>query len=353
MKRTLYFFIGLFCAVAASEVVLRALPVTTGYANLPVNAANPVLRGTPGAKYIYSKGWNFRFVHSGTLNDDGYIGTSSSGSAKKKILLIGNSYVEAAAIDPERNLASVLSKSLVQCEVLALGKSGDTLADYVARSDWSVSRYHPEAVIFLLVENDVRRSYESHQGGHYFKAQGSGMEIERADWPGLAGLSKRIAKLSVFRYFWDNLHLPVSFPKLRDASAKGTSRVPAEDISQIDRATNFALARLQDSLPKSRFLFLIDAKRTGAAGQRDIDRFADLAELGGFQVLRLQDSFDSYQRANGLWLDLRPIDAHWNVAAQAVAAEATLPRIAVLLGSYDPHAEQCGVRPADSRPQLR
>jgi hypothetical protein len=353
MKRSLYFFIGLLCAVAAIELGLRALPVATGYSNLPVNAANPVLRGTPGAKYTYSKGWNFRFVHSGTLNDDGYIGISSSGTSKKRILLIGNSYVEAAAIDPERNLASVLGKSLEQCEVLALAKSGDTLADYVARSDWSVNRYHPDAVIVLLVENDVRRSYEPHPGGHYFKAQGNSLEIDREDWPGLVGLRKRIAKLSLFRYFWDNLHLPVSFPKLGTSATKGALSGRGEDNSQIDRAITFALARLQDFFPKSQFLFLIDAKRTGAAGQRDIDRFADLAELAGFQVLRLQDSFDSYQRANGLWLDLRPIDAHWNVVAQAVAADATLPRITALLDSYDPHSGHCGVWAGSSRTEQR
>ena len=353
MKRTLYFFVGLLCAVAATELGLRTLPVATGYSNLPVNAANPVLRGTPGAKYIYSKGWNFRFAQSGTLNDDGYIGVSPSGSAKKKILLIGNSYVEAAAIDPERNLASLLGESLPQCEVLALAKSGDTLADYVARADWGVERYHPEAVVILLVENDVGHAYQPHQGGHYFAAQGDALEIRRDDWPGLAGLRKRIASLSVFRYLWDNLHLLVTLPKLDFPARKAGSASSGQDVARVELAAQFALARLQDSLAKSQVLFLIDAKRAGAPGERDIDRFADLADGAGFQVLRLQDSFDNYQRANGLWLDLRPIDAHWNAAGQTVAAKAAVPRIRALQDSCDPRSVQGGAEPERARTEPR
>ena len=135
MKRVAYFLVGLACALLATELGLRVLPVATGYRPLPLNAANPVMRGTPFASYTYSVDWNFRLARSGTLNNAGFIAAWPYVNAGHNVLLVGNSYVAADAIDPERNLAGVLSKRLDPHRVLALGVSGAALADYLALAD--------------------------------------------------------------------------------------------------------------------------------------------------------------------------------------------------------------------------
>jgi hypothetical protein len=281
------------------------LPVMTGYSPLPVNATNPVMRGTPFASYTYSLDWNFRLTRSGTLNDDGFIAAWPYGSAGHKVLLVGNSFVAADAIDPERNLAGVLSKSLDAHRVLALGHSGAALADYLALADWGCQRYHPDAVLFLLVEGDILRSYGLRIGGYGFLERRGALEYRRLDWAPRGGAAAVIKKSKVFWYFAANLRLASTLPKLRLIAAQQDTRTAPEDATRIGRASVFALARLQEIAPKSRFLFLVDAKRVPGIGERDIDRFADIAEQQGWSVLRLQDAFDRYQQATGLRLDFK------------------------------------------------
>ena len=338
MKRLLYFAIGLACALLATEVVLRALPVATGFHFLPVNAANPVLRGTPLASYSYSKDWNFRFARSGRLNDDGFIAEQPYGNAGPNVLLIGDSYVQAAAVDPAHNLGGLLGKRLDGHKVLALGESGGSLADYLAIADWGSKRYRPDAVMFLLVAGDILDAYQPHSGGHALVDTGGALENRRQDKPALSRVEAMMNRVMVFRYFFDNLGFTSRLPTLRPAAVRRWLGITPEGAARIERAGKFALARLQTIAPKRGLLLLVDAKREPGIGERDIDRFADLAERQGFQVLRLQEAFDRYQRETGLRLDLKPIDGHWNAQAQVVAAEAVLPRLTALLGQVVPNS---------------
>ncbi len=67
MKRLALILVGFLLAAAATEVALRLLPVSSGFAYLPVDDANPVLRSAPFHRYIVSRDWDLRLAQSGTL----------------------------------------------------------------------------------------------------------------------------------------------------------------------------------------------------------------------------------------------------------------------------------------------
>lgn len=61
-------FIGVFVAFLVLEAVVRLFPVYSGLYAVPVNAQQPVLRFVPNSDFTYSRGWNFRGVNTGHIN---------------------------------------------------------------------------------------------------------------------------------------------------------------------------------------------------------------------------------------------------------------------------------------------
>lgn len=325
--------VGLLAALLVGEAILRGLPVSTGYAYQPLNAQNPVLRGTPFWKYVYSEGWNFRLESHGSLNNEGFIATrdyrcTSEGS----VLIIGDSYVQAAAVPPELNMHALLSDRLLPVSVFGLGRAGGALPDYLAMAHWGIGKFCPRALVFLIVTGDVEDSLTPKPGGYHFAKAASGYQQARTDRPELSETEKLLNRSKLFRYLYDNLAFTVNFPSRRPAPP--TSDTATVAVLEAWRgASDFFLSELAQIFPRDRVLLLIfRGRRSGVfTYDADINVLRDMAIQRGFQVRDLGESFAAYEARTGQRLDFAPVDTHWNARAHRFVADQIAPLLAGML----------------------
>ncbi len=325
---------GFIAGAVIVEIFLDFFPVSTGYRFLSVNQNNPILRGTPGFSNIYSKGWNMRLATSVALNNYGYPVGYDYDKISQNISVIGDSYIQAAAINSNDKFYALLDEQLKprHMRVYGLGMSGASLADYLAHSKWALDEFHSKSIVILLTKGDLQDSVHVRAGGHYIEKMGDGYHLRLTDNPrNLMKVSDVLLKSSLLRYLMDNLTFSYNFLKLSnqgEATARSVCQNP--DKSEPD-VTRFLLNEFKQlSQDKGVTVqFMIDPANRGsqpvsAACERDIDRFAKAAEEAGFPIIRLEQAFRQEATKTGLRLDFTPVDHHWNSRAHRVAAQQIL-----------------------------
>src|SRR5450631_2965764 len=136
-SRPLPLLFGLVLTVILAELVLRTLPVSTGYNLQAINDSNPILRGMSHSRYTYSRGWNLQLSNSGVLNNFGFRASYDYVPDPRAIAVIGNSFIQADAIDPRDTFSERLGV-LLHRPTYAVGSDGFSLADYLAAARWSI-----------------------------------------------------------------------------------------------------------------------------------------------------------------------------------------------------------------------
>lgn len=330
MKKMLLICTGILLSSLILELALRFFPVSTGFMYLAVNSQNPILRGTPLKNFTFSKGWNFRLSNKASLNNDGFLSNSNYHDQNTGALLIGDSYVQGAAIAADKNVNAILSKRFSPYSILSLGQSGAAISDYLAIAKWGVKKYKPKAIVFLLVEDDILESYKKKSGGYAFVRMGENMANERSDFHGNESITKRMLNSSkLFLYIFDNLSFLSTFPpqlKIGFMSKKAVKNNIDATSVEIQAASSYFLTEIMSTMSRENILFVIDAKRSSHDNHvRDVDVFADIAAAGGFQVLKLQNAFDVHRKKYGLRLDFSPTDNHWNAKGWLIAADEIEP----------------------------
>ena len=341
---------GLLLSMLGAELALRAMPVSTGYDFGPVNAREPILRGSPRFRYTSSRGWNFRLENSGTLNNYGFRSSYDYLPDPRALVVIGNSFVQADALEPRETLAEQLG-GLLRVPTYGVGADGFSLADYLAAARWSKAEFSPQAVLILLTTGDLDHSCTRRLGEHYLKFSQGAISLELVE-RATPSLGKRLLNSSsLFRYVFDNLRAATNWAKgwrrnddsARAATATATARatptaattaapeIAAEGIGCADLAFRDAAARyVLDSLGELRasggvraiFLLAPGYRREqgfSAGATRDVDWFAGRAASEGYEVVRLEPAFAAALQG-GARLDFMPIDGHWNAAANRLAA---------------------------------
>lgn len=322
LTRIAFGFVG--CAMLA-ELVLRLFPVSTGNHYQPVNAENPVLRGASHVPYTYSLGWNFRRTQHGLLNNDGFAAVYDyQAESPAPILLIGDSFVQAAATTPGRRLHEVLSMTLAPRHVFALGRPGGSLPDYLALAQWGRDRYRPAAIIILISVGDVDDSVDEKPGGYSFVLSPAGSDLIRRDRPPYSPLENLINGSSLFRYAYDNLGLHANMQPAK----------PENSAADLRNAVSTAfLDRLAAVYPASRTLIVFNkGRREGSFNySSDTDTLLELAHARGLQLLELPPLLADYEARTGLRVDEYPVDIHWNARAAAVVAGGVSRSLGIML----------------------
>ncbi|MFM7142987.1 MAG: hypothetical protein ACKO2K_13855 [Alphaproteobacteria bacterium] len=90
---------------------------------------------------------------------------------RKRVVLLGDSFLEAVQVPFEDSVAAVLERDLVarglDAEVVSLGVSGaGTVREYLALREFGL-RYAPDLVVLLFVENDVSDNSQRLQGATF------------------------------------------------------------------------------------------------------------------------------------------------------------------------------------------
>ena len=344
MRPIASFIVGFCLAALALEAVLRCLPVSTGYAMGGVDEHNPIMRGEPHFHYVYSKNWNLRLANSGSLNNFGFRASQDYVPNARAVLVVGNSFVSADAIEPGQNMTESLGRLLGR-PAYALGADGSSLADYVAAAQWgaatfwSASATHSSIALVLLTTGDLDRTCLPRAGGHYLRFDGAGISDEL--WPKAnPSRSKRLLNQSMlFRYLLDNLHAAGNWRLFNGsgqetpgtpppAAATAHRRVSCASPEYLQHATDYLLDSFRhfQEQHQATVVFAVApgyrAEQNYASwAMRDIDVFAQRARAAGFGVVSFDQEFASALRT-GNRLDFDPIDGHWNKRANAIAAHA-------------------------------
>jgi hypothetical protein len=335
MRNTLPpFLLGFLLVVLLVELVLHALPVSTGYNLGPVDAHQPILRGRPYSAYTYSRAWNFQLKNSGVLNNFGFRSSYDFAPDPRAVVVIGNSYIQADAIDPRDTLTERLG-GMLHTAAYAVGVDGFSLADYLVAARWSNATFDAHTLLVLLTAGDLKHSCMPRLGEHYLRYADGVISLALIERRSPSRLKQLLNDSRIFRYVFDNLRVSANWSK---GWRRQTDEEPNPELAAADRgcggkefenaASRFLLDSFHEleSTRHARVIFLLAPgyrREQGvvAGGIRDVDSFADRAAHDGFAVVHLDAAFSAALRS-GTRLDFLPIDGHWNVAANALAAQA-------------------------------
>jgi hypothetical protein len=334
----------LVCLLAA-EIVLRFLPVPTGLASLPVNAANPVLRFTPNRPFVNSLGWNFHTVVRGRVNNAGYVnGQDYAREGLPLIAVIGDSFIEAQQVSYPETAQGRLAAALVgQFRVYSFAASGSPLSQYLIFASHAVREYGARAVVINVVGNDFDESLLAYKNGPGFwlyapDAAGTLRLRLSVHEPGL--LISFARNSALLRYLIINLH---ALDTVRSLFAFGSANASPNYAGNTDASA--APKRVKDSLdaldaffrdvpevvglPPERILFTLDGFRYASDLQPgsyfDLMRraFMEKAAARGYETIDLDTRFIPRHARTAERFDFFD-DNHWNSLGHGVAAEAVL-----------------------------
>lgn len=349
--------LGTLFALVALELVLRFLPVNEGARPDTLDQAHPVRSLEPNRTFVWSADWNFAIVNRvhtnnlGFVNDQDYADNPSS----PLLALIGDSYVEALMVPFRDSVAGRLAtRAAPGKRVYSFGTSSSALSNYLAYAEYAAQRFHPQAMVFVIIGNDFDESllkYKNEPGHAYFVEDGKEtLTLQRIDYQP-SGWRRLIRRSALVRYVTLNTdllnlflkwqHLPLGRPS-NTLAFVGNTGAQADPVRMADaqRAVDTFLARVAGTarLPPQRILFAVDGMRphlydptrlNHANGSYfDVMRryFMEQARQRGFEVLDLQprfiQHFSQYQHPMEF-----PTDNHWNslgheVTEQAVADSA-------------------------------
>lgn len=293
---------------------------------------------------INAQGWN-----------SGHADYPAQRSAALRIAIVGDSYVEALQVPPDKSIAEDLERELgTGTEVFRYGVSGAALSQYLHMARRAALPARPDVLVLLLVHNDFDESWRAVPGLYTqsflrlnLGADGSVAEIPPA--PYSQGLVSRLRGSSAtWRYLAYGRQ--VRFEALRrlllpqGQKAKFEANIDTSDLAAREaldrRATSYLFAQLKAEAAQAgaRLLLVMDGVRA------TIEDDSPAAQDYGQGALRLNRmAGDEAARLSIPFLDLHPVfdadfrahrrafafaaDGHWNAYAHALAAHAVATRL--------------------------
>lgn len=222
---------------------------------------------------INNHGWNSPIDYTRTKN-------------KKRIAVIGDSYIEAFQVDVDKSYPSLLREKLGdEFDVYSFGKSGAPLSQYLNISRYVNKCFSPDILIFNIVHNDFDESIASLNPNDMEiltldlsdsliseKIPRPNYSFQQYDWR-----KRLIMKSALVRFLLMNLAakrtvlgIIDNIRKLGSKDAKETKtvfnanvevNVLLSNVEQIEKATEYVLQRIQVENVDKRIIFVMDAPR--------------------------------------------------------------------------------------------
>jgi hypothetical protein len=337
--RTLPFIAGILIAAVFAEAALHLFPVSTGYDFGAVDSEDPIAHGGRYFHYTYSRDWNFHLENSGTLNNRGFRASYDYFPDPRALAVIGNSYIQADAIDPRDTMTERLG-ILIGRPAFAVGMDGASLADYLPAARWASDTFGARSLLVLLTTGDLSHSCMAKPGKHSLELDNGTIALSLSPRDAPSRFKRWLNRSKLFRYTFDNLRAGATWTKgwRRNDDSPGdpnadTSTVGCGDSAFESAATQFLLSSFHDleTSHQARVTFVLAPgyrreQHIAAGDIRDIDGFAAQAASAGFAVVHLESAFVDALRS-GVRLDFLPIDGHWSAAANAIAARVVAPAL--------------------------
>lgn len=336
--------LGALATLCVLEVALQLLPVSsatqTGYYIDPAILSYPA-----GHRFVAANGWDLQHAHRMQANNAGFLAQRDFKPDNRAVALIGDSHIEAAALDAAQRPDAMLEAALGgRRPVYGLGSPGTSLLDYAERVRYAAARWQMQDFILLVGPGDIRQSLcGSGQIAAPCLDQATGKA--RSELQPAPGLAKRLLRHSALaQYLFSQLkisldaapaavlNLPRQLIPGPRATAEGNSpraadrnkdrpelRAGADAVAQLffERVSPHVKGRLLLVLDRP---FLPQLGRTDFEG--DTDRFAALARARGIAVLDMAPVYAEHAARSPLLLAVSPQDQHHNALGIALLTRA-------------------------------
>ncbi|GHV05186.1 hypothetical protein AGMMS50229_07860 [Campylobacterota bacterium] len=349
--------IGLAVALIFLEIVFRFLPVSSSLLSITVDG---ISKATPNRDLVYSVRWNFRHVapyhvnNAGFVNDQDYFADHS----KPMIAVVGDSYIEAFVVQPNRAYFELLQEELKdRFAVYSFGFSGAPLSQYLIWAKHAREVYKSNYLIITVIGNDFDESllkYKSSPGYAYYDITPDGLTLLPIVEPKKFFLHNFLARSSFLSYLKHVLQINTVFNST--STPKETQSKPLryaankeyyasdEKIALSKLAVDAFLRDLPEyaGLPADRVLFVLDGIRGDELGDLYSENpafdsyaaqmFAYLRSQAGslgYEVIDMQNYFSDDYIKNGARFEYED-DGHWNEYGHQIVFETIIKNPAFL-----------------------
>jgi hypothetical protein len=339
--------IGLLTSVVLLEIIFRTvLPA----AQLPESTFDDTYRipkFLPGegqytiGKFCAKAGW-WHINEQGWNSPYNYIIDN-----RKKIAIIGDSYIEAFQVDVDKSVGPVLQTfAPEQFQVMSFGTSGAPLSQYLQLSRYISHTFKPEIVVLNLVHNDFDESIAPDNNPNLYLRL---YQVNDSTYKecGIEPMKKKsltstlLSYTATGRYLMHNLKIQTmqwgkSAPETTDTTAAPVynANIDVRKVSsmqkQITAATNTICQTLRRELPHTRIIIMMDGLRKEiyegtSVSQSNIRWMTEMVqhacETQDIEFIDLTNAFAADYQKNKKVFEF-PYDWHWNEHGHRIAAQA-------------------------------
>jgi lysophospholipase L1-like esterase len=256
------------------------------------------------------------------------------------IAIIGDSYIEGFAVDPNENVGARLWQKLVgRADVYTFGKSGAAMSEYLAMARYVRRIYRPEVIIVNIVHNDLHESVRNVVPAPEFTQlteKNGSFEVAPPLLDYGVTRSRRLLRASaLLRYLVVNLQALETFNTLRDrlrkreANANVYIDLVAKNRDVSTRAARYLAHKFAEENRDTTLIFMIDAPREdiykGHPQTSNVrwmnEAVRDAAAANGITFVDLTGPMSAEYARAGVKFNSE-VDHHWNAAGHRIAADA-------------------------------
>jgi hypothetical protein len=350
---------GILLTLLSAEFLARLLPVTKGLYRTQNATMWPLHGYRPHSHYSYSLTWQMLFPNSGQTNNYGQLAPYDFTREARPIAVIGDSFVESQMNRYSQTLQGTLNAQFGgNIPVYSFGFAGNSLAEYLAVARMARGEFLPTALVILVIDNDVKESWQKRIGHRYFAVEESGITEEY--WPlEKGGMAQRIRSSigdsALYRYVQVNLGFTpdMVFKKHVAATAAQTNTVPNETAEVRSRnAIDYFLRHLSIAagIPENRIFLVFDSDREriydpSRSPRQGVDSvavqsyFHERARQSGYAIVDTSSVFHKHYAEHHRRFDFSPTDRHWNSLGHEVVALAVFEKLLTVLCGVDDRLE--------------
>lgn len=318
-----------------------------------------IRNGNDAVRYIYKDdpmyhtgiqrlGFPERYAAKYNINHEGWNSTqeyATTKSSRKRIAIIGDSFVDALQVDVDKCFAELLQRSLgSSVEVYRFGFGAAGLSQYLQVLRYVENKFHPDIVIISMQANDFLSSlYSTANENDFLQLRQSGdrwIEIKPTAYKP-SRLRLAVKHSAVFRYFYGNLNfryrvgmLNTLFKSREQEEQQYRMNVEIQpNLDYLDTSAKicryvFGQMKLASG-PHQKLLVFMDTDR--AAIYEGVDPKTEklylLTKIGidtasefGIPFIDLTDDFQKDYKLHHQRFDF-DIDYHWNERGHRIVAK--------------------------------
>lgn len=342
---------GVLAALAALEILLRILPVSS--ASMSGYHIHPKILGyPPHHSWSNSSGWDLKNAQVLRSNNFGFVADHDFIPGSDAVALVGDSYVEANMLPAPERPAAQLERLLHGRQVYAMGGPGSSLLDYAERIAWARHTLGTKDIVLFLSHSDAQEALCGSGNVHSECLDPQTLQPRSIPLEPPGRLKSILRHSALAQYLSGHLRLSPSRLLQSDFWSSGTShpvQLPSANAAApavqtqsasypIDVILDAFDARI-DPAVKARLVVLVHMdhhllqnSRGAVANRGPSVKGNELLVQGlrsrGYRVVDAGDILPRFQAGSTLSLNVGPYDGHLNSLGFWLLMESVAPALA-------------------------